>query len=162
MSDLLQQLNLQPIGDVTKALSLTQPWATLVATGHKAWETRSWSTKYRGWLAIHASKGFPKPCRELCLEGAFRRVLRQHDYIGSVGLPLGQVLCIAYLSDCVSTNVWTPDKDSDEYAFGDYSPNRFAWKFDAVVGVAPFPVKGALSIWQLPNPITEENRNGKD
>lgn len=42
-----------------KALSLTQPWATLVAIGAKKIETRSWSTSYRGPVAIHASKGYP-------------------------------------------------------------------------------------------------------
>ena len=42
-----------------KALSLTQPWATLVAMGAKRIETRSWATSYRGPLAIHASKGLP-------------------------------------------------------------------------------------------------------
>lgn len=37
-----------------KALTLHQPWASLVACGAKTVETRSWSTKYRGPLAIHA------------------------------------------------------------------------------------------------------------
>jgi hypothetical protein len=40
-----------------KAITLTQPWATLVALGAKKIETRSWSTSYRGPLAIHAAKG---------------------------------------------------------------------------------------------------------
>jgi hypothetical protein len=39
-----------------KALTIRQPWASLVATGVKTIETRSWSTKYRGPLAIHAGK----------------------------------------------------------------------------------------------------------
>lgn len=38
-----------------KALSLTQPWAWLVANGHKDIENRPWHTKYRGWFYIHAS-----------------------------------------------------------------------------------------------------------
>lgn len=38
-----------------KALTLWQPWATLVALGVKTIETRSWSTSYRGPLAIHAA-----------------------------------------------------------------------------------------------------------
>jgi hypothetical protein len=41
-----------------KALSLTQPWATLVVTGEKEVETRSWRTNHSGMIAIHASKGF--------------------------------------------------------------------------------------------------------
>jgi len=40
-----------------KVLTLTQPWATLVAIGAKKCETRSWSTSYRGDLLIHAAKG---------------------------------------------------------------------------------------------------------
>lgn len=37
-----------------KAITLHQPWASLVAEGVKTIETRSWSTKYRGPLVIHA------------------------------------------------------------------------------------------------------------
>lgn len=42
-----------------KALTLHQPWASLVAMGVKTVETRGWSTKYRGPLAIHAGKKRP-------------------------------------------------------------------------------------------------------
>lgn len=42
-------------GPLVKTLSLWQPWASLVALGVKTIETRSWSTEYRGPLAIHAS-----------------------------------------------------------------------------------------------------------
>lgn len=39
-----------------KALSLKQPWASMVANGTKTIETRTWRTSYRGPLAIHASQ----------------------------------------------------------------------------------------------------------
>lgn len=39
-----------------KALTVTEPWATLIAIGAKRIETRSWPTDYRGPVAIHASK----------------------------------------------------------------------------------------------------------
>lgn len=42
-----------------KALTLQQPWATLVASGRKTIETRSWSTRHRGPIAIHAGKTVP-------------------------------------------------------------------------------------------------------
>lgn len=42
-----------------KALTLWQPWASLVALGHKRIETRCWETKYRGTLAIHAAAALP-------------------------------------------------------------------------------------------------------
>lgn len=38
------------------ALTLMQPWATLVAIGAKRIETRSWATRYRGPSAIHAAR----------------------------------------------------------------------------------------------------------
>jgi hypothetical protein len=42
-----------------KALTLWQPWASLVAFGEKRVETRCWTTKYRGDIAIHAAKTTP-------------------------------------------------------------------------------------------------------
>lgn len=39
-----------------KVITLIQPWATLVALGEKKIETRSWSTNFRGRIAIHAGK----------------------------------------------------------------------------------------------------------
>lgn len=42
-----------------KALTLRQPWASLVAVGTKWIETRSWSTSYRGRLAVHAGRAEP-------------------------------------------------------------------------------------------------------
>ncbi len=39
-----------------KALTIWQPYASLIAAGLKQYETRSWSTRYRGLLAIHAAK----------------------------------------------------------------------------------------------------------
>lgn len=39
-----------------KALTIQQPWASLMASGDKLYETRSWPTKYRGPIAIHAGK----------------------------------------------------------------------------------------------------------
>ncbi len=43
-----------------KALSLWQPWASLIALGVKTIETRSWATNYRGPLAIHAGLRRPE------------------------------------------------------------------------------------------------------
>ena len=39
-----------------KALTLYDPWATLVVLGEKQFETRRWLTNYRGRLAIHTSR----------------------------------------------------------------------------------------------------------
>lgn len=41
---------------MTSALTVLQPWASLIALDEKQFETRSWSTPYRGTLVIHAGK----------------------------------------------------------------------------------------------------------
>ncbi|QDV34975.1 ASCH domain-containing protein [Tautonia plasticadhaerens] len=41
-----------------KALSIQQPWAWLIAHGFKPLENRTWNTKFRGELLIHAGKTF--------------------------------------------------------------------------------------------------------
>ena len=43
-----------------KAISVQQPWAWLLANGHKDIENRSWHTKMRGEVLIHASKGMTR------------------------------------------------------------------------------------------------------
>lgn len=43
-----------------KAITIQQPWASLIASGDKIYETRSWPTKYRGPIAIHAGKRIAK------------------------------------------------------------------------------------------------------
>lgn len=38
------------------ALSIQQPWAWLIVNGYKPVENRTWPTKVRGWIGIHAGK----------------------------------------------------------------------------------------------------------
>lgn len=38
------------------ALSIKQPWAELILLGRKTIEVRSWSTDFRGMLALHTGK----------------------------------------------------------------------------------------------------------
>lgn len=138
-----------------RGFSLTQPWATLVAYGAKQWETRSWSTSYRGLVAIHAAKGFPLDCRELCFHQPFCDALRFRCGIVTLGdLPRGAILCIARLTDCVRiTDTNAPD--GDEYEFGNYQAGRFMWRLENVRRLqAPIRCKGALGLWMVPPEIT--------
>jgi hypothetical protein len=67
-------------------LTLTQPYATLVALGAKTFVTRDWGTRYRGTLLIHAGKGLG-PVRgkaglvELCLSELSHGVLLGADLL---------------------------------------------------------------------------------
>lgn len=124
-------------------LSLTQPWASLVAFGEKRYETRDWWVSYRGPLAIAASKSFPTQARKLCHEPPFREVLAEHGVTivgtrtkGPTHLPLGVVVAVVELVDIVPTTLEGDKRLSRapavppapyEPLFGDYGPRRYAW-----------------------------------
>jgi hypothetical protein len=137
-----------------KAITLTQPWATLVAIGAKRIETRTWSTNYRGPLAIHAAKGFPRDAIELALEEPFRSTLARAGVKRLDDLPRGAVVATARLVECRSTTPdmidgsWVAGLSDLEDAFGDYSPGRYGWVLADVEPLAePVPARGALGLW---------------
>ena len=122
-----------------RALTLHQPWATLIAIGAKTVETRSWATDYRGPLAIHAGKS--KEWLELCHTEPFQTKLLLAG-IGFIGeLPLGAIVCTVRLAACTPTNGFQPTEI--ERALGDYGPNRFAWLLDDLSRFhTPIPTRG--------------------
>src|SRR5687768_930637 len=132
-----------------KALSLLQPWASLVVLGHKTIETRSWNTAYRGTLMIHASKG--KSGAEMSRLPVFKK------YIGDfAALPFGAIIGEVQLTDVVRidalpfTQAAIDRLTLEERAFGDYRSGRFAWLLeDAVQYPEPISAKGALGLWAV-------------
>ena len=157
-----------------KAITLTQPWASLVALGAKKIETRSWPTKYRGPLAIHAGAGpgslgwmqMQHLCRNV---EPFKSTLAHllNDRHPADVLPLGAIVATCELVDCVQTwprwaavepwftatqggQYWhvPPAEGGRERAFGDYTPGRYAWLLADVRPLAtPIPARGALGLW---------------
>lgn len=136
-----------------KAISLWQPWATLMAIGVKKIETRSWPTKHRGLLAVHAAKKWNQNLLYLCQTNPICEAL---DF-GSLTpreikgqLFFGAVVAVGYLEDCVEiTQENTPI--GDEYLFGDYTPGRFMWKFRDIKKItAPIPYRGAQGLFNVP------------
>jgi hypothetical protein len=94
-----------------KALTLWQPWPSLIAEGVKHYETRSWPTHYRGPIAIHASK---KPFRQILRElfplgnwdyapdfkakAEFLATVEKHISVDS--MPYGAIVATAQLVEC--------------------------------------------------------------
>lgn len=141
-----------------KAITIHQPWAQLIALGEKHFETRSWSTKHRGRLAIHAGQ---KVDKEACLQEPFKSVLAKHGY-NVDNLPLGVIVATCRLTDCLGIGVTITDdipargdtevhwfsKQSNEYMFGWFSQGRKAWKLEDIVQLPePVPVKGQQGLW---------------
>jgi activating signal cointegrator 1 len=133
------------------ALSLTQPWATLMAIGEKKIETRSWGASYRGPVAIHATKRMSYEDAMQCFFEPFNKVLRAHDITSARDLPLGAVLAIGRLVACerVGRDTILPPTNSYEFAFGDFSMGRWLWYFEDVEPLErPIPARGALGLWE--------------
>lgn len=145
-----------------KVLSLLQPWASLVVLGHKKIETRSWNTKYRGELLIHASMGKVKLDNEKGIsESMWLELCKIDGFVQKYKeLPYGAIIGKVNLDDVVPSEwFFTPDKpkesgyeiDNQEFAFGDYSPNRFGWLLSNPEAFSvPVPAKGQLNLWNHP------------
>lgn len=160
-----------------KALTLWQPWATLVMLGVKKVETRGWETKHRGLLVIHAALVLPKnwtPFARSPFVEALRPVVGLNKY-GAPNLdrlPLGMILGTVKLVDvmpadyAVSTGVvpygrTRRQQEAEatrlitpvERAFGNYDePGRFAWFLEDVKPLPmPVPWRGHQRLWNLPD-----------
>jgi activating signal cointegrator 1 len=163
-----------------KVISLLQPWATLVVIGAKKIETRSFNTKFRGELLIHASKAFPMHTKELASTSPFYDVLIEAGYLKingrsfSFNLPFGAIIGKVNLASTIPSekvqegfgvkvggDAWR--FTAQEFAFGDYSPNRFGWLLkDAVQFAQLIPAKGQLGFWnyEMPEHIHIPNKYG--
>jgi hypothetical protein len=131
-----------------KALSLLQPWASLVITGAKQLETRSWSTKHRGHLLIHASTG--RAGALLTSEPPFSKYIDNFNQ-----LPFGAIIGQVTLADVVSveqlqlSDVVINHLTLEERAFGDYTKGRFAWVLEEPIQFTkPIPLTGTLGLWE--------------
>jgi ASCH domain. len=143
-----------------RVITIIQPWATLIALGEKKFETRSRQTHIRGELAIHAGK---KIDREACEREPIKSILAKHGYTVD-NLPVGAIIATSYLRDCHSVYMddigdaillaesgdplcWI-SKDSNEFHFGHYATNRYAWKLKNVKQLMnPVPAKGQQGFW---------------
>jgi hypothetical protein len=129
-----------------KALSLTQPCASAIILGHKRIETRSWKTNYRGRIAIHASKGFPKYAR------AFDATERALGRIPNI-LPFGAIIGFATIEDIKPAGEIEIEISAIERLYGDYSPGRWAWILSEIEPLPDdkvLPCKGSLGLWGVP------------
>ena len=129
-----------------RALTLRQPWATLVAKGLKTYETRSWAPSYRGPLLIHAGASVDKDFTAALVGDG---VLTQEDLpagrAAPWGMPTMAILCVVDLWECHRTPGRFP---ADEYTYGDFSPGRWAWELRNLrVLSLRYPVKGKLGLW---------------
>jgi hypothetical protein len=125
-----------------KALSLWQPHATAIDLGLKPYETRGWSTAYRGPLVICAAKkvfrhqDYPLDYyQEVC--GQLKRAGCPH-----YALPYGQALCVVDLVDCIPTSklrgrIGRIAEFWGDFTDGELGRGRFAFKLENLRRLEP-------------------------
>ena len=128
-----------------KVLTIKQPWATLIMEGYKRFEFRSWQTKYRGDLLIHAGKGVDREA-----------VSRLKKYMPEE-LPKGKILGRVKLIDCIKCDENFKNKclqeNKDVYAKSSFKEN-YAWQVEVEETYEnPIEAKGQLGLWNYMNKI---------
>ncbi len=136
-----------------KAITLWQPWASLVAIGAKRIETRSWATKYRGPLAIHAAQKHITIVDDLKASRLIQNTIHSRG-VAIKDLPKGVVLATSILVDCVRITPEFMDTLSEqEKAFGDYTLGRYAWVLEDIKKLdKPIPAIGKQRLWEWESP----------
>ena len=123
-----------------KVLSIKEPWASLIMNGTKKIETRSWKTKYRGEIYIHASLSKTKITKP-----------EVYELIKDMNFKCGYIICKCNLVDCIyMTDEYVNDMKTnhyEEYICGHYEVGRYAWIVEDVKVIEPIEAKGKLGLW---------------
>lgn len=116
-------------GAPVQALTILQPYAHLIVIGEKYIENRSWPTRYRGPLVIHAGKG---------------RTMLDPDDVARFGdaMAFGAIVGIATLTDCVPVEQLHYHDARHEHAHGPW-----CWFLRDVYRCDPVPHRGAQGLW---------------
>jgi len=128
------------------AITLHQPWASLIAKGYKQYETRDWPTNHRGPIVIHAGRK-PKGKQEL----------REHDKVMASfkdllneDCPYSSVIAIAELTDVICmTEEFIKEQSPTELRCGNWAVGRYAFKLENVRPLAPIPATGKQGLWKF-------------
>ncbi|ACL58501.1 ASCH domain-containing protein [Methylobacterium nodulans] len=139
----------------TKALSIRQPWAHLILHHGKDVENRSWSTRYRGPVLIHAAKGMTDDEWDDAMdlldaisrqdrETVLRRRARVHN-----GMRRGGIVGVVDITDCV--------RDSGSPWF--FGPIGFVLTNPRPL---PFvPCRGQLGFFDVPGEVLDALQTGR-
>lgn len=156
-----------------KAITIKQPWASLIVEGIKDVENRTWPTKFRGRVLIHAGAN---PVKFIALGDILTQ--QQFDFFKGnispfIGNHLGAIIGSVEIVDCVinHTSIWAeksyfnvtsnplPLEEENEPDYIVYN-----WVLaNPIKFEKPIPAKGKLSFWDYPNisAAPEEEESGK-
>lgn len=123
-----------------KVLTIKQPFATLIAEGIKEYEFRTWNTKLRGEILIHAGKGIDKIAME------------KYKHL-NLDYPLGCIIAKANLTDSVyidsNAREMLKEKNNIVYSkiINDTTWEGYGFKLESVKKIKPITINGQLGFW---------------
>jgi hypothetical protein len=127
-----------------KALTICQPYASAIVHGLKKVENRTWETRYRGLLLIHAGKS------RAYLENAIAAYGSHFLWLRPNSLPFGAIIGRVNLVDCV--NEEEGKRIDPVWANG---PFCFVLE-NPVLFEPPIPYKGAQGFFDVPESVVKE------
>ena len=160
-------------GTTVKALTLHQPWASLIAAGAKRFETRFWcppSVVICKRIAIHAGKQMIGPEDLLGTPGLPKAIAKFLGRWWMYQVPQGAVVAtarvvggyrvrnvengFAYCDHGPSRdNFTTMARSLPVDLFGDFSPGRWLWELEDVQPLdPPVPARGRQGLWDWTPP----------
>jgi hypothetical protein len=140
-----------------KCLSLRQDWAAYVALGAKPVENRSWATKWRGPLLIHASVK-PDPNMVLTtaqVEAAKAAIREKHQQTTDAQFDTAYAQG-AIIAKVELIRIWDDFTDKPALHLW-HEPGLLGWVFeDPVIFPKPIPYKGQLGVFEVPDSVIPE------
>ena len=145
------------------AITLHQPWASLMALGYKQIETRGWPAPAHAIgqpIAIHAGKEWNDTLRGQCGLQPFSWCLLGEQHYFAIpqededalyeALPRSAVLAVGTLASCrqVTARQHPPPDGTYEWYFGAYGYGRWMWWIKDIRMLAqPAKASGARGVW---------------
>ena len=123
-----------------KVITIKQPFASLIAEGIKEYEFRTWKTKYRGEILIHAGKSINK------------EAMKKYEKY-NLNYPTGCIIAKANLTDCIKIDKEAREmlKEKNPLVYSrvikDIEWDGYGFKIENVEKIEPISLNGKLSLW---------------
>jgi hypothetical protein len=142
--------------ETIKAVTIHEPYATLMRYGIKTVETRTWATRHRGPLLVCASKSRTVMNGKPEVVKAAIEAIQEVDagFDPDKGFSSGHAVAIVDVVDCVTLDGGPVEHREAELEFGNYDAGNVGWLTERMssVDMAPFPVQGKQRLFDVEVP----------
>ncbi len=132
------------------ALTVKQPYASLIVGGIKDIENRTWLTNFRGRILIHAAaQPYKKIACEVLNSLQYANVFTQNK-LSTLNGPNGSIIGSVEIIDCVvnHASIWA------EKHYVPFKPYNWVLA-NPILFEKPIPAKGRLQIWKYDKGLSQ-------